>query len=145
MVPLQNPDALTVVLGLPERDPTLRSDCGSLWPKSPESALSVLGVFRILNSPLFVHLNAGKRLVSDLPLEGALPWADVVLESRVAHELADTPAAPEALAANGPVLITSSPWGYASSRPDRVLDELLVPEPERLRQFYLDVGRGKKP
>ncbi len=96
-------------------------------------------------SPLVVHLNAGKRPVSGLPLEKALPWADVVPESRVAHELADTPAAPEALAGNRPVLNTSSRWGQASSRPGRVLDELLVPEPERLRQFYLDVGRGQKP
>lgn len=77
-------------------------------------------------SPLHVHLNAGKRLISDLPLTEVLPWADVVLESRVAHELANTPAEPKALAGNGPVLITSSPWGYASSRPGRVVDELLV-------------------
>ena len=76
--------------------------------------------------PLFVHLNAGKRLVAALPEEReAIAWADVVIESRVRRELAGTALEPERLA-GGPTLITTSAWGFESDEAGRCADELLV-------------------
>jgi crotonobetainyl-CoA:carnitine CoA-transferase CaiB-like acyl-CoA transferase len=77
--------------------------------------------------PLFVHLNAGKRLVSAgrVSEADAVAWADVVIESRVRAELAGTALEPEHLAPDT-TLVTTSPWGFESAEPARIGDELLV-------------------
>lgn len=81
-------------------------------------------------SPLYLHLNAGKRNVTSgaLDLERALDWADAVIDNRVRRQLAGTLLAPEALAARekAPVLISVTAWGFEADEPGRVRDELLV-------------------
>jgi crotonobetainyl-CoA:carnitine CoA-transferase CaiB-like acyl-CoA transferase len=73
-------------------------------------------------SPLDVHLNTGKRRISQaVPLERALGWADVVIDGRVASEVGGAGMALRA----GAVLVTTSPWGFGGP-PARIADELLV-------------------
>jgi crotonobetainyl-CoA:carnitine CoA-transferase CaiB-like acyl-CoA transferase len=76
-------------------------------------------------SPLYLHLNAGKRNVSP----GLLPlgWADVVIADRVRRQVAGTELDPERLRdAGGPLLVTVSAWGYEADEPGAIEDELLV-------------------
>ncbi|MBW2279923.1 MAG: CoA transferase, partial [Deltaproteobacteria bacterium] len=79
---------------------------------------------------LHVHLNAGKRLVTRdrLPLDRALAWADVVIDSAVARELRGTPLDPDTLAAgvDAPLLVTTSAWGFEADDAGSPCDELLV-------------------
>ncbi len=79
---------------------------------------------------LEIHLNAGKQRISSraLPLERAIDWADVVIDSRVASELEGTGLHPERLRErpHGPALITTSAWGFAAGDAGRISDELLV-------------------
>jgi crotonobetainyl-CoA:carnitine CoA-transferase CaiB-like acyl-CoA transferase len=85
-------------------------------------------------SPVFVHLNAGKRNVGagSLVLEEALAWADVVLVDAVKSQLAGTVLDPEGLAARagrgaGPrVLATVTAFGFDAASPGAPSDELLV-------------------
>lgn len=77
-------------------------------------------------SPLHIHLNAGKRLVSAsaVPLVAALDWADVVIAG---HSLRELEASDLAIRGDdGPIVITTSPWGFEADDPGSVTDELLV-------------------
>ena len=81
-------------------------------------------------SPLFLHLNAGKRNVpwDEAVLNRALDWADVVLESRVRDQLRGTLLDPARLAVRRrtPLLAAVTAWGFAAGDPGRIEDELLV-------------------
>lgn len=79
-------------------------------------------------NPLDLHLNADKRRVAAGPLEPLLDWAQIVLESRVHNELRGGELDPERWAArpDGPVVITTSPWGFDAEDSGSPLDEILV-------------------
>jgi crotonobetainyl-CoA:carnitine CoA-transferase CaiB-like acyl-CoA transferase len=77
-------------------------------------------------SPLYLHLNAGKRNVR-AAAQPPLSWADVVIASRVRRQLEGTELDPARLRANGgPLLVTTSAWGYHGDEPGTIADELLV-------------------
>jgi crotonobetainyl-CoA:carnitine CoA-transferase CaiB-like acyl-CoA transferase len=77
-------------------------------------------------SPLFLHLNAGKRCLprarADLP--ALLGWAQVVIDDRVRAELD-----PRGVLEAGPaprVLASVTPWGFEASTGGSIADELLA-------------------
>ncbi|MEZ5236183.1 MAG: CoA transferase [Acidimicrobiales bacterium] len=77
-------------------------------------------------SPLYLHLNAGKRNVAaaDRP---PLDAFDVVLVDRVRRQVAGTELDPERLrGADGPLLVTVTAWGFDADEPGTIADELLV-------------------
>lgn len=74
-------------------------------------------------SPLFVHLNAGKRLVTSMP-EGALVWAHVVLDDRVRTQVAGGPLDPAVI--DGPVVARITAWGFDHDDAGMIQDELAV-------------------
>ncbi|CAM2956931.1 CoA transferase [Saccharomonospora xinjiangensis] len=77
-------------------------------------------------SPLFVHLNAGKRSVraeSLAPQEG-LAWADVVLSDRVLRDFG--PWEDTGSVADPPLLVSVTAWGTGHDDPGSPSDELLV-------------------
>lgn len=77
-------------------------------------------------SPLFLHLNAGKRNVTPAGSPG-LAWADIVLADRVRAQVAGTELDPDVLrASGGPLLVTTSAWGFEADTPGTIEDELLV-------------------
>lgn len=75
--------------------------------------------------PLYVHLNAGKR--GARPGDVDQSWAHVVLDDRVAAQVAGTPLDPDRLAARGgPVLVSTTAWGFDADDPGLMSDEMLV-------------------
>ncbi|MDH4145515.1 MAG: CoA transferase [Acidimicrobiia bacterium] len=77
-------------------------------------------------SPLYLHLNAGKRNVSAVAAP-PLAWADVVIASRVRRQLAGGELDPARLrAAGGPLLVTTSAFGFEADEPGGIEDELIV-------------------
>lgn len=81
-------------------------------------------------SPLHLHLNAGKRLLSREAVElgEQLAWADVVVDGSVRNQLEGTPLDPERLQRDpaAPLLVTTSAWGFEAEDAGRMTDELLV-------------------
>ncbi|GAA1025476.1 MULTISPECIES: CoA transferase [Amycolatopsis] len=77
-------------------------------------------------SPVFVHLNAGKRLLS--PDAAAVPelleWADVVLSDRVRGEFG--PWELRAGVAEPPLLVSVTAWGLDADSAGEPSDEMLV-------------------
>ncbi len=69
-------------------------------------------------SPLFVHLNAGKRNVAPDAVDRG--WAHVVIDDRVRGEL------DPAELTGGPRLVSVTPWGVDGPRRGRIDDELIV-------------------
>lgn len=74
-------------------------------------------------SPLYVHLNAGKRNVrmSSVRLRDAVSWADAVIDDRVRREVAGTDREP-----SGAVWASVTAWGYDADDAGGIHDELLV-------------------
>jgi len=81
-------------------------------------------------SPLYLHLNAGKHNVAPehAPLDAALGWADMVLDSRVRAQIAGTALDPDSLRGARPILTLASvtAWGFEADEPGEIGDELLV-------------------
>ncbi len=69
-------------------------------------------------SPLFVHLNAGKENVAADTVDRR--WAHVVIDDRVRAEL------DPAELADGPRLVSVTPWGVDGGRRGAIADELIV-------------------
>src|SRR5688500_13499193 len=99
-------------------------------------------------SPLFVHLNAGKRLAtrSGVDLERLLPWADVIIDDGVRTTRAGGPLDPDGLR-NGTapgrtrVLATTTAWGYEAPDPGAPADELLVQAASGILTVSREEGR----
>ncbi|EHR61701.1 putative acyl-CoA transferase/carnitine dehydratase [Saccharomonospora cyanea NA-134] len=92
----------------------------------PARTIPVDGGPQVSPSPLFVHLNAGKRSVgaeSITPEEG-LAWADVVLSDRVARDFG--PWEDTGSVADPPMLVSVTAWGTGHDDPGSPSDELLV-------------------
>jgi crotonobetainyl-CoA:carnitine CoA-transferase CaiB-like acyl-CoA transferase len=68
-------------------------------------------------SPLFWHLNAGKRNVSP-GLVDLAGWPDVVLDSRVRRETGPLP--------DGPLWVSVTPWGFGADESGGIDHEVLV-------------------
>src|SRR5688572_14091224 len=68
-------------------------------------------------SPLFVHLNAGKRLVSAAAGHEAVSagWPHVVLDDRVRSAVSDP--------IDAPVVVHVTAWGYDAEEPGTIDDE----------------------
>ena len=81
-------------------------------------------------SPVYLHLNAGKRnvAVAALDLSHALDWADVVIDSRVSVQVSGGALDPALLRAQpgAPHLVSATAWGFEADEPGTVADELLV-------------------
>lgn len=81
-------------------------------------------------SPLYLHLNAGKRNVSGaaLALDEAIAWADLVLDDRVQRQCRESPLDPDRLRqlADPPLLVSLTAWGFAADDPGSTRDEMLV-------------------
>ena len=81
-------------------------------------------------SPLYLHLNAGKRTAapSEGELERALDGADVVLDDRVRRQVAGGPLDPSRLQARDrpPHLVSLTAWGFEADEPGQLDDELLA-------------------
>ncbi len=81
-------------------------------------------------SPVYLHLNSGKRnvAVAAVDLSLALDWADVVIDSRVRAQLSGRPLDPELLRARpgAPHMVSATAWGFEAAEPGTVADELLV-------------------
>ncbi len=80
-------------------------------------------------SPLFLHLNAGKRNVdARAPIDQLLDWAELVIDDRVREQARGGPLDIRALErAGGPkVLASVTPWGYEGAPGQGIDDELLV-------------------
>lgn len=96
-------------------------------------------------SPLFVHLNAGKRITtdSDVDWDAAIGWADIVLDDRVGRQVRNTPLDPDALAHRGTVrvLATATAWGFDADDPGRLDEELLVQAASGALTATGDAGR----
>ncbi len=75
-------------------------------------------------SPLYVHLNAGKRNVDP----GVLPtrWADVALVEAVRTDLTGGEFDPATTTAADPLLVTVNAWGFDHETRGTIEDELLV-------------------
>ena len=71
-------------------------------------------------SPLYLHLNVGKRNRSDLDPAAARDWAHVVIDDRVRPDL------DPAHLTEGPKLVSVTPWGIDGPRAGRIDDELIV-------------------
>ncbi len=82
-------------------------------------------------SPLFVHLNAGKRNAPSVPDD----WPQLILDDRIRP---DIPAG--WLGADGPTVISTTPWGVDGPRAGRIADELLVQAQSGFLGFNLDEG-----
>ncbi len=77
-------------------------------------------------SPLFLHLNAGKRIAprAGAELPALLAWAQLVLDDRVRAELD-----PRSVLDAGPaprVLVSVTPWGFEAPESGAIADELLA-------------------
>ena len=97
-------------------------------------------------SPLFVHLAAGKRLVSAgaVDLDAALRWAHLVLDDRVVAQVAGTPLDPSLLDRLGdarPVVARTTAWGFHADDAGTVADELLVQAASGVMSSTGEVGR----
>ncbi len=81
-------------------------------------------------SPVYLHLNAGKRNVAAAAFELslALDWADVVIDSKVRAQRSAGPLDPALLRARpgAPHLVSATAWGFEAAEPGSVGDELLV-------------------
>lgn len=99
-------------------------------------------------SPLFVHLNAGKRLVTSMP-EGALAWAHVVLDDRVRSQVVGGPLDPALIDSrssstggrSGPVVARITAWGFDHNEPGTIADELAVQAASGLMTSTGEPGR----
>lgn len=76
-------------------------------------------------SPLYLHLNAGKRNLTRVDL---LPpgWADLVISGAVRRQLTGTDLDPARRRDGDPLLVTVTPWGFDADEEGRIEDELLV-------------------
>lgn len=96
-------------------------------------------------SPLWVHLAAGKRLVSAdaVDLDAALAWAHVVLDDRVRADVAGGPLDPSRLARldDGPVVARITAWGFEADEAGTIADELLVQAASGLMSGTGEPGR----
>lgn len=79
-------------------------------------------------SPLFLHLNLGKRNTrrSRVAIERALDWARVVIDDRVRVQVDGSPLDPVALRGRALVLASVTAWGFDAADPGAPRDELLV-------------------
>lgn len=92
----------------------------------PARRLSVDGERQQEPSPVFVHLNAGKRLLSaaSAAVPELLEWADVVLSDRVRREFG--PWELRDGAADPPLLVSVTAWGVDAETAGEPSDEMLV-------------------
>ncbi len=92
-------------------------------------------------SPLYLHLNAGKRNVRPTAAPG-LGWADVVIADRVRSDVTGTALDPARLRADGgPLLVTTSPWGFEGAHRGTIEDELLIEAASGCISVTGNVGR----
>lgn len=92
-------------------------------------------------SPLFVHLNAGKKNVAAEDVDPT--WAHVVIDDRVRRELEGSPYEPSALStAAGPRLVSVTPWGFEAERSGGIAEELLVQAASGVLGFNRDPDKG---
>ncbi len=89
--------------------------------------------------PLFVHVNAGKRLVPEVGDLAA--WADVVLDDRVAAQRDGTDLDPAELARRGKVVVSITAWGFGADEPGAPTDELLVQAASGIVSATIEDGR----
>lgn len=76
-------------------------------------------------SPLYVHLGAGKRNVSADLVDPH--WPHVVIDDKVAGQVAGSMFDPDRLRAEGgPKLVSLTAWGFDADDPGRMSDEMLV-------------------
>lgn len=75
--------------------------------------------------PLYVHLNAGKQLVS-APADEVVNAADVVLDDRVRAQRQGTSLDPARLVEHGAVVVSMTAWGYEAADAGQTQDELFV-------------------
>ena len=94
-------------------------------------------------SPLFVHLNAGKTLVTGDSAATAdlLAAADVVIDDQVRATRAGTSLDPERLRDRGLIAASVTAWGYDADEPGAPSDELLVQAASGMAQATRDDGR----
>jgi len=97
-------------------------------------------------SPLWVHLAAGKRLVSAgaVDLERAIDWAHLVIDDRVRSQVTGSPLDPESLHRLGdhrPLVARVTAWGFEAAEPGTIADELLVQAASGLMSATADEGR----
>lgn len=79
-------------------------------------------------SPIYIHLNAGKRNVirESVDLERALRWADIVIDDKVGSDVEGTHTDPAVLGKLRLVLASVTAWGFAAPDAGSPEDELLV-------------------
>ncbi len=80
-------------------------------------------------SPLYLHLNVGKRNVAlDVPLGSLLDWAEIVIDERVRGDARGGALDPRRLERDGRDLVLASvtPWGYEGEAGRGIDEELLV-------------------
>ncbi|MFT7645791.1 MAG: crotonobetainyl-CoA:carnitine CoA-transferase CaiB-like acyl-CoA transferase [Candidatus Poriferisodalaceae bacterium] len=94
-------------------------------------------------SPLYVHLNAGKRNISSSNASSlGAGWADLVISSDVLSDLEGTAFSPSSLAGTRTKLITVTAWGAGASEPGVIADELLVQAATGFLGFNRDPDAG---
>lgn len=88
-------------------------------------------------SPLFVHLNAGKRNVPARAVD--LAWADVVIDDRVRRDVVGTPFDPAA--PGGPLLVSVTPFGFDADDAGGIGHEVLAQARSGIIGVQGDPGR----
>ncbi|MGI9612962.1 MAG: CoA transferase [Acidimicrobiales bacterium] len=68
-------------------------------------------------SPLFIHLNAGKRNASSVPDD----WPELIIDDRVRVDIP-----PPWFGEGGPAVVSVTPWGIDGPRAGLIADELIV-------------------
>lgn len=79
-------------------------------------------------SPLYIHLNAGKRNLGHdaAPVDELLSWAQIVIDDHTRAAASGSALELDRLAARDLVLVTVTPWGYEFEQGRGIDDELLV-------------------
>jgi crotonobetainyl-CoA:carnitine CoA-transferase CaiB-like acyl-CoA transferase len=88
-------------------------------------------------SPLYVHLNAGKRNVSRTRRDDALDRAEVIIDSRVRGDIDPALLDPS----RRRILASVTAWGFEAGDPGSIHDELLVQARSGVMTVTGDPGR----